>query len=166
MLMYDSAGHKEFYRTHSLFLGGVTALFALIINATMRGDVIGLVARYFLAFVSSARDPGDLSHRPYMFILGSHGDTEKIKRNGKLQMRDVMRPIRNEFKHYFNFVRVKDCGDEFVLIDDPEIDEDEIVLDFRLKDSPDMKKLLRLIGTIRARCLQVSISYRVKACIG
>jgi hypothetical protein len=162
MIVYDSAGHREFHKTHAMFLGGLTALFALVINATLRGDIIDFAVRYFLSFISSARNLFDAKHLPYMFILGSHGDSEQLKKNGKLLMRDILRPIREQFKSYFNFVRVKDCGDEFILIDDQELhDEDEIVFDFRQEDSPDMKKLLRLIGTIRTRCLQVRISYRV-----
>jgi hypothetical protein len=155
MIVYDSAGHREFHKTHAMFLGGLTALFALVINATLRGDIIDFAVRYFLSFISSARNLFDAKHLPYMFILGSHGDSEQLKKNGKLLMRDILRPIREQFKSYFNFVRVKDCGDEFILIDDQELhDEDEIVFDFRQEDSPDMKKLLRLIGTIRTRCLQ------------
>ena len=68
-----------------------------------------------------------------------------------------MKPIQEEFKHLFNFVRVKDDGDRFTLIEDPLIVNDKIVLNCTLRDSEDMKKLLRLIGEVRARCLRVSI---------
>ena len=158
IIVYDTAGHKEFHRTHSFFLGGMSTLFLLMVKCRLTDHQISLFVRYFLSFVSSARNPGDLKHRPYMFIVGSHADTEEEKKHGRVRLRDLMMPIQMEFGRVFNFVRVKDDGHKFTVIEDPTVvDEDKIVLNCTLRDSEDMKKLLRLIGDIRARCLKVSI---------
>ena len=153
VVAYDTAGHRGFHRTHSIFFGGMSTLFLLMLNCLLRGAHLSCFIRYFLPFDSLARNPGDLRHRPYMFIVGSHADTEEQKKQGQLQLRDVMKPIEEEFRHLFNFVRVKDDGTRYTLIEDRSIVDDKIVLNCTLRDSEDMK-LLRLIGEIRARCLK------------
>ena len=163
IIVYDTAGHREFHKTHARFLGGMSTLFLLMLNCRLGQAHLNRFVRYFLAFVSSARNPGDLKHRPYMFIVGSHADTEEQKKLGRLQLRDIMKPIQEEFNHLFNFVRVTDDGHQFTLIEDPSIVDDKIVLNCTLKDSEDMTKLLRLIGEIRTRCLEVSICLSQKS---
>jgi hypothetical protein len=65
-----------------------------------------------------------------------------------------MKPIETDFKDLFEFVRVRDDGDIYTLIDDPHVGDDKIVLNCSKKDSKEMKKLLRLIGEVRKICLE------------
>ena len=160
VIVYDVAGHKEFHRTHSFFLGGIATMFAHVINSSLSRAKIIAIARYWLAFVVSSRHPDDLGYRPYMFTIGSYGDTEESKRNQQLQLDDAMKIVQQEFSDHFTFVRIKDVGNEFILVDDPsDDDEDFAVLDCRDKNSVDMKKLMELIGKVRVKCLQVCMQF-------
>jgi GTPase SAR1 family protein len=156
VLVYDIAGHREFHCTHSFFLGGIATMFVLVINSSLSLAEIIAISQYWLAFILSSRYPADLGYQPYMLTVGSYGDTEESKRKQQLQLNDAMKVVQQEFHGRFTFVRIKDDGDEFILVDDnPDYDKDCVVLDCRNQHSEDMKKLLRLIGKIREKCLQV-----------
>jgi GTPase SAR1 family protein len=156
VLVYDVAGHKEFHGTHALFLGGVAVLFALIIKSNLTLKEILDIARYWMAFVVSARRPEDSKYRPYMLIVGSYGDAGAIKEKQRLQLGKAMKVIYEEFKDFFNFVRLRDAGNEFVLVEDTGHDDEYFpVLDCREKNSADMRKLMGLLGKVRAKCLEL-----------
>ena len=59
--------------------------------------------------------------------------------------------MQQKFNDHFTFVRIKDPGDEFVLVDSHD-DKDFVVLNCRAEDWVDMKKLMRLIGRVRVKC--------------
>ena len=111
VLVYDVAGHREFHRTHSFFLGGIASMFAHVINSSLSFAEIIAIARYWLVVLSS-RHPGDLGYRPYMLTIGSHGDTEESRMKQQFQLNDAMKIVQQEFSGHFTFVRIKDVGDD------------------------------------------------------
>ena len=169
MLVLDVAGHKEFHQTHSLFMSGESAIFALVIDARKSAEEIRAIAKYFLSFVLSARRPSEGGVLPYMLTIGTHGDPEETKKNKQIQLRDVMKQVTEEFDKYFTFVRVQDRGDEYHVLFNEQVErypqkyfEDAIVLDARDKNSVEMKKLLNLIGKVRSKALKVNVSMLLK----
>ena len=171
MLVLDVAGHKEFHQTHSLFMSGESAIFALVIDARKSAAEICAIAKYFLSFVLSARRPSEGGVLPYMLTIGTHGDPEETKKNKQIQLRDVMNQVYKEFDRYFTFVRVEDAGDEYNIVDndpfymviyDTIFDNYAIVLDARDKNSVEMKKLLNFIGKVRSMALKVNVSMLLK----
>ncbi len=168
MLVLDVAGHKEFHQTHSLFMSGESAIFALVIDARKSAEEIRSIAKYFLSFVLSARRPSEGGVLPYMLTIGTHGDPEETKKKKQIQLRDVMKQVSKEFDKYFTFVTVEDAGDEykvltpFLTLFDPSSDSSAIVLDARDKNSVEMKKLLNFIGKVRSMALKVNVSMLLK----
>ncbi len=171
MLVLDVAGHKEFHQTHSLFMNGESAIFALVIDARKSAEEIRAIAKYFLSFVLSARRPFEGGVLPYMLTIGTHGDPEETKKNKQIQLRDVMEQVSKEFDKYFTFVKVLDAGDEYNIVrDNPFHSEvfatmfrsDAIVLDARDTNSVEMKKLLNFIGKVRSMALKVNVSMLLK----
>ena len=171
MLVLDVAGHKEFHQTHSLFMSGESAIFALVIDAGKSAEEIRAIAKYFLSFVLSARRPSEGRVLPYMLTIGTHGDPEETKKNKQIQLRDVMKQVSEEFDKYFTFVAVADLGDEYNIVDDDpfylevfatKFGSDAIVLDARDTNSVEMKKLLNFIGKVRSMALKVNVSMLLK----
>ena len=171
MLVLDVAGHKEFHQTHSLFMSGESAIFALVIDARKSAEEICAIAKYFLSFVLSARRPSEGRVPSYMLTIGTHGDPDETKKNKQIQLRDVMNQVAEEFDEYFTIIRVEDAGDEYKVLNDdlPYSDpfaerspKDAIVLDARDKNSVEMKKLLNCIGKVRSMALKVNVSMLLK----
>ena len=159
MVVLDVAGHKEFHQTHSLFMNGESAIFALVIDARKSAEEICAIAKYFLSFVLSARRPSEGRVLPYMLTIGTHGDPEETKKNKQIQLRDVMEQVSKEFNKYFTFVRVRDAGDEYKILHNYQgtlFPYNAIALDARDKNSIEMKKLLNFIGKVRSMALKVN----------
>ena len=104
VVLYDFAGHKEFYASHAAMIrqsmaGSSTAIFLLLADLRSSDEVFKGSILSWLSFIDN-QCPSD--PKPHMIIVGSHGD--EIEPKDRIAKGNIVDSLehRNAFT-YFNF---------------------------------------------------------------
>ena len=75
-MLYDFAGHPEFYSSHSAILGGimktVAGIFVLMVDLTSKREDIANQLHYWMSFIEN--ESSSAHGQSQVIVVGSHAD--------------------------------------------------------------------------------------------
>ena len=113
LMLYDFAGHPEFYSSHSAILGSIMkripGIFVVMVNLSNKREDIGKQLHYWLSFIENLSGPTQGPSQ--VIVVGSHadvlaGDLPELERRSKLVQDRAKRMIK--MQAYLGFVAL-DC---------------------------------------------------------